>query len=231
MATAPPPISVLHFSDLLCVWAYIGQARMVELCDVFGDAVTLDFHCCQVFGDVTGKIEGGWSERGGLAAYAAHVQQVAEGYPHIALHPDAWLHNTPSSSASPHVFVHAVRQVLEARGELRHTASDALAETLWQLRLAFFRDGIDISQRARQLEIAEARGLPVSEIEACLDSGRAFAGFAADLEQAAALGVRVSPTVVFNEGRQRLNGNVGFRIIEANVRELLRAPEVGQSWC
>ena len=100
-----------------------------------------------------------------------------------------------------------------------------------KLRLAFFRDGIDISQRARQLEIAEARGLPVSEIEACLDSGRAFAGFAADLEQAAALGVRVSPTVVFNEGRQRLNGNVGFRIIEANVRELLRAPEVGQSWC
>ncbi|TPV95892.1 MAG: disulfide bond formation protein DsbA, partial [Myxococcales bacterium FL481] len=34
-----------------------------------------------------------------------------------------------------------------------------------------------------------------------------------------------------NEGRQRLNGNVGFRIIEANVRELLRHTETEHSWC
>jgi hypothetical protein len=43
--------------------------------------------------------------------------------------------------------------------------------------------------------------------------------------------VDVSPTFVFNDGRQRLNGNVGYRVIEANVRELLRAPEAGRSWC
>ena len=41
-----------------------------------------------------------------------------------------------------------------------------------------------------------------------------------------------SPSFVLNEGRQKLYGNVGFRIIEANIQELLRAPGGDQaSWC
>jgi len=41
-----------------------------------------------------------------------------------------------------------------------------------------------------------------------------------------------SPSFVLNEGRQKLYGNVGFRIIEANIQELLRAPGTDQvSWC
>ncbi len=43
--------------------------------------------------------------------------------------------------------------------------------------------------------------------------------------------VRASPTLTFNEDRQRLTGNVGYRIIEANVRELLERPETQQTWC
>ena len=41
-----------------------------------------------------------------------------------------------------------------------------------------------------------------------------------------------SPTFVLNEGRQKLYGNVGYRVIEANIRELLRTPTAGEmSWC
>ena len=43
--------------------------------------------------------------------------------------------------------------------------------------------------------------------------------------------VRASPTLIFNEDRQRLTGNVRYRIIEANVRELLERPETQQTWC
>ncbi|MEA5480541.1 hypothetical protein VB774_23140 [Pseudanabaena galeata UHCC 0370] len=43
--------------------------------------------------------------------------------------------------------------------------------------------------------------------------------------------ISVSPTLIFNEGRQRLNENVGYRVIEANIRELLNNPEDEQSWC
>ena len=42
--------------------------------------------------------------------------------------------------------------------------------------------------------------------------------------------ISVSPTYVFNNGRQRLTGNVGYRIIEANVKELLEQPHKQQSW-
>ena len=54
---------------------------------------------------------------------------------------------------------------------------------------------------------------------------------ATDLERVAQLGVRASPTLDFNEGRQRLTGNVGYRILEANIQELLRTPAGQQSWC
>jgi len=43
--------------------------------------------------------------------------------------------------------------------------------------------------------------------------------------------VSSSPTLLLNEGRQRLVGNVGYRILEANVRELFERPGVQQSWC
>ena len=35
------------------------------------------------------------------------------------------------------------------------------------------------------------------------------------------------PTCVLNEGRQLLFGNVGDRVLEANIRELLREPAAG----
>jgi len=43
--------------------------------------------------------------------------------------------------------------------------------------------------------------------------------------------VRASPIFVFNEGRQVLTGNVGYRVIEANVRELLHTLANQSSWC
>ena len=41
----------------------------------------------------------------------------------------------------------------------------------------------------------------------------------------------MSPSLVLNEGRQHLNGNVGYRLIEANVHELLCNPDEEMNWC
>jgi hypothetical protein len=44
--------------------------------------------------------------------------------------------------------------------------------------------------------------------------------------------VKGSLMMILNEGRQKLFGNVGYRIIEANIHELLREPNPDQaSWC
>ena len=40
-----------------------------------------------------------------------------------------------------------------------------------------------------------------------------------------------SPTYLLNQGRQKLYGNVGYKIIEANVEEVLRRPAEAASWC
>ena len=66
----------------------------------------------------------------------------------------------------------------------------------------------------------------------CIHNGTAFAKLAADYQDADKMRIEGSPSFVLNEGRQRLYGDVGFRIIEANIQELLRAPRGDQaSWC
>ena len=62
--------------------------------------------------------------------------------------------------------------------------------------------------------------------------GTAIALLTRDYQEAEKLRIEGSPTFVLNEGRQKLFGNVGFRIIEANIKELLKEPAGDQaSWC
>jgi predicted DsbA family dithiol-disulfide isomerase len=99
------------------------------------------------------------------------------------------------------------------------------------VRDAFFRDALDVASVAIQNDIAAQIGISEGAWREARDCGRAYAELAFDLDLARQHAVTVSPTLLFNEGRQRLNGNVGFRIIEANVRELLRTPDHEASWC
>jgi predicted DsbA family dithiol-disulfide isomerase len=221
------PVRITHFSDVLCVWAYVSQIRCDELLERFGDEVELESRYFHVFGDVASKIETGWSKRGGLPAYAEHVKGVAEAFPHVAVHDDVWVTGTPASSMPAHLVLCAVRDAV-ARGE---AAPGSTARAAWVIRLGFFRDALDVGRRATLLELIEPLGIAATAIEARLADGRAHAALAADLDTARAQGIQTSPSLVFNEGRQRLAGNVGYRILEANVRELLERPEDQSSWC
>ena len=69
-------IVVTHFSDLLCVWAYVSQIRCDEILETFGEQVSMSCRFFSVFGDVGTKLGKGWAERGGLEGYAAHVQSA-----------------------------------------------------------------------------------------------------------------------------------------------------------
>ena len=98
--------------------------------------------------------------------------------------------------------------------------------------MAFFAEGRDIAQRAVQYEVAESLGLPVGAIEDVLADSEAHSDLAHDFALAKSLDVHVSPTLVLNEGRQLLAGNVGYRVIAANVAELKRSPTGSDaSWC
>ena len=216
------PIPISHFSDVLCVWAYIAQIRVAELRGNFPGEVELDYRYFSVFGDVKTKMATQWKERGGLSGYAKHVQEVAAQFNHVQLHPDAWVKNTPTSSMPAHLVLCAARLTGNPDDLLRLDAA---------IRGAFFEQNIDISQIDIVLEIVEEANGPVDRIRQLLDSGEAHAALAQDLKDAVDIGVRSSPTLTFNEGRQTLAGNVGYRVLEANIRELLHAPPDQLSWC
>ena len=220
-------IRITQFSDILCVWAYVSQVRYDELQTRFPGQTSMEYHFVSVFGDVQAKLQRQWSKRGGLEGYAAHVQEIGARYEHIDLHPRVWIDATPASSMPAHLFLCAVR-LLEEHEEVE---CGAVARLAWRLRSSFFEQSADITARGSLFSQAEASGLAPGPIENLLDNGRAHAGFQDDLAQAHARGVSMSPTLLLNEDRQRLAGNVGYRLIEANVRELLEDPAPGGSWC
>lgn len=220
-------IKIDHYSDLLCVWAYVAQARMDELQSQFPTELDIHWHYMPVFGDVPGKLEKMWNAKGGVAAYANHMRDVAKGFQQVDVHPHTWEHVTPQSSAPAHLYLCAAR-VAASAGSLPTTAESNLA---WALRIAFFRDALDISQQTVLRRVCEQQGLPLGVLDSQLNSGAAYAALCHDMQQARDANVRSSPTLIFNEDRQRLTGNVGYRIIEANVRELLERPQTQHSWC
>ncbi len=220
------PIRIFYFSDVLCIWAYIAQIRLDELKTTFQDKIEIEHHFVPVFGTARGKLENRWRDRGGLQGYSDHVHEVAQKFDYITVHSDIWTKVTPVSSTSCHLFLHAI-QLLEANGLVEQVFEKAI----WAFREAFFTQLVDVSNRKAQFEIAENLGLPISAIQAQIDSGEAYAQLSKDFDLLKEHTVTVSPTLIFNEGRQRLNGNVGYRVIEANIRELLHNPPEEQSWC
>ena len=217
-------IEVTYFSDVLCVWAYVSQARMAAVEEKFGDSVRIKHRFCSVFGDTAEKIKLSWKEKGGYEGFNLHLRHVAEKFPHIQVHPDIWLKTRPASSASPHLFLKAV--------QLWDRNSKIFDQVMWAFRSAFFRDCRDISRWDVQCEIAEGLGANIRAIEELIHSGVAFASLAADYQDADKMRIEGSPSLVLNDGRQKLYGNVGFRLIDANIQELFREPLADDaSWC
>lgn len=223
------PIRVSYFTDILCIWAYIAQIRLDELKANFPDKVVIDYHFVSVFGNAREKLENRWRDRGGFKGYSDHVQEVLQNFNHVTVHPDIWIDVIPTSSMSSHLFLHAI-QLLERKGII--PKSDRMFEkAIWTFRERFFTELANISDRKIQFEIAETLGLPIAAIQAQIDSSEAYAQLAQDFDLVKEHTVSVSPTLIFNEGRQKLNGNVGYRVIEANIRELIHNPSGEQSWC
>ena len=216
-------VAITYFSDVLCVWAYIGQLRVDEIKARHGAVVRFDQRWCAVFGDTARKIATQWGKEDGYQHFHGHLMQVTAAFTEVNLYPRLWLDVRPASSAGAHLFLKAT-QLAEGRN-----ASEALA---WAMRRAFFEQGRDIATRSVQRDVAREAGLDPTPIEACIHDGSAHAALSSDYQDASTMGIQGSPSFVLNEGRQKLYGNVGYKIIDANIQELLREREPDQaSWC
>jgi predicted DsbA family dithiol-disulfide isomerase len=231
-------VKIEYFTDVLCVWAYLAQIRMDELKAEFTDEVDIEYRFVPIFGAAKSAIEKNWKEQGGAAGYNSKLQSMAKDWPHITLSRDLWTSVAPESSTSPHLYLKAIEMLTtdehSGREPIENTTRENVAweDAIWTFRKAFFSDARDISNRQVQDDIALSLGLSVKDIHSLIDNGKAYAALESDRLEAEAYKVPGSPTLVLNDGRQMLYGNVGYRIIEANVRELLANPDQGEAaWC
>ncbi len=221
-------IPIIYFSDVLCIWAYIAQLRVDAIKSAFPDQVRFDNRFCSVFGDTRRKIATTWGAEDGYARFNAHLRHSAEAFPEVRINPNIWLTVRPASSMAAHLFLKAA-QLAEADGLCKAGTCDTITR---QARKAFFEQALNVTDLGVLHDIAADAGADVAAIESLVDDGRAFAALASDYQDADAMRIQGSPSFVLNDGRQKLYGNVGFRIIEANIQELLRTPHPDQaSWC
>jgi predicted DsbA family dithiol-disulfide isomerase len=229
--TTMSAVNVTYFSDILCIWAYVAQARVEAIKQAFGNQVQLNYRFCSVFGDTRTKIGLNWEGKGGFDGYSKHVKTIAARFRHVKVHPLIWAAAQPPSSASPHLFLAAVHEWEIAAGA-DASQKPIFESVMWAFRRGFFELGFDIADWNIQCELARPFGVDIDAVERGIHNGAAFARLAADYQDAETMHIEGSPTFVLNEGRQKLFGNVGFRIVEANIREVLREPNMDQaSWC
>ncbi len=223
-----------HFSDVLCVWAYTAQIRLDELKHEFAEQIQINYHFMPVFGVVDKRVGKTWKDKDGYAGFGQHVRQVCQQFPHVRVCNDLWRGDPPKSSASPHLFLKAV-QLLEHRGAISNKAQHAgrtpFEEMAWQLRLAFFLENKNIAHQEIQIDLAKKIDLPIGPLIASLQDGSAIAELCRDIELVDEYQVSGSPSYVLNEGRQKLYGNVGYKVIAANVHEIMAQPGHQASWC
>lgn len=227
-------VEIEYFSDVLCVWAYAAQRRVEQLAREFGEDIAITSRFCSVFPDAHGKIETGWKNRGGFAGFGAHVAEVADRFPHISVSDRLWSQVRPRTSASAHLFLKSVESVEreDADGRLPPYLDRTTTRMDHAVRRAFFEEARDISDWGVLRQIASEQGMDYDRIMDKITSSEAVAAMTGDIAYAHANGITGSPTYLMNDGRQKLFGNVGYRLIEANVQELLRNPAPGEaSWC
>jgi len=214
-------LRINYFSDLLCVWAWIAERRNQALTDDFGQSVERSDHYLGLFSDTGARIGKGWEDRGGFEGFGDHVRRAAEPYPDAEVHADVWTRCRPKTSANAHL-------VLKATEIISAGAGAGLARSL---RERFFVHAEDIGRLDVLLDAAEQCGVSSSEVRGMLDDGTAIAALLSDDKLAQSFAIKGSPSWVMNSGRQLLYGNVGYRVLHANVEELLRSPAHEASWC
>jgi len=202
----------------------------------FGSSIDMEFRFIPIFGATRYRIGEGWKDRGGYVGFGEHVREVARGFPHVSVSERVWSDVVPTTSSTAHEMLCAARLLVD-EGVVDGARRDELGgrtlfeEATWQVRSAFFEHARDVSDRDVLLDVLSGAGVSSAAIEAKLKSGEAMAEVCRDIELRDQLKIEGSPTYYLNQGRQKLYGNVGYRVVSANLRELLEQPGDQASWC
>lgn len=216
-----------YWSDPLCIWAYVAQDKLDRILSEWSEHLDVEYRIVPVFGSVPERFaSGSWSASGPEGRRDA-TARVARTHGHEGVSGAFWVDDAPASSWSSGAAAKAAF-IMESAGEIE---TGLAAKYLLTLRQHAFRHNVNISRRAAQLAAADEAGVPRERLARMLDDGEALAALSVDAEERVSLGLRGSPTYVFDGGRAVLYGNFPFEILHATVAELLRGVGVGASHC
>lgn len=215
-------LQIDYYCDVLCVWAWIAQRRLQELREEWGDQIELRFHYLPIFCDVESRIQDKWSAKSGYEGFGRHVLEASAPYELAPVNRDVWKYVRPKTSSNAHLLLKAA--------QISHVDVDlqALTQTI---QGAFFEGQLDIGLIENVLLLMKQKGLDETKLKSSLNDGSAMAALMQDYQQAHELNIKGSPTFIMNSGRQELFGNVGYRILSANIKEILDKPQHQASWC
>ena len=179
-------IIIDYYSDVLCVWAWVAQPRLEEVLAEWGDQVSVRYRYLDVFGDAHTKIAAQWGGSDGMQNFAAHLHEVAAAHPHAPVHEAVWTETRPQSSLLPHTLIKAAELVAGA---------DIAADYALEIRRAFFAGGLDIADKSVLLDLATGvLSIDVADLNDAANNGSAMAAVSRDMREAAAQGLKGSPT-------------------------------------
>lgn len=216
------PLVIDYFTDVLCIWAWIAQRRTEELESVWENKIDVRYRCLDIFGDTAERVGKRWADRRGYEGFGEHVIESAAPYDNTPVNPDIWKSVRPATSANAHLVIKAVTTIESAEVAVRLAA---------EIRRSFFVDLLDVGQLPVLYEIAAGFGLDEPAIRKSIRNGSAAAALMSDSQLAASYGITGSPSWVMNSGRQKLYGNVTYRVLNANVEGLLSHRGDEASWC
>jgi predicted DsbA family dithiol-disulfide isomerase len=211
-----------YYTDILCVWAWIAQKRIDELNKKLGNNIELHCYYLDIFGDVPTKIDTQWQSKGGYVGFAEHIQQSASAFEYAHINRKIWTEIRPTTSANAHLMLKAI--------EITYDKKKSIDMAL-TFRSAFFVDGLDIGNLDVLYDLVTANGLDRNTINTSIGDGSAMASLMGDYQKSKGQNIKGSPSYVIGDGRQTLYGNVGYRVILANIEALLKNPKDEASWC
>lgn len=216
------PLIVEYYTDILCVWAWISQRRIDELTFHFGDKIEIRYRYLDLFGDAITRIQSQWEEKGLFDGFSDHVINSAAPYETAEVNKDVWRKTRPITSSNAHLVLKAIEQTND---------KEIAIDFALQLRKTFFVEAIDISDLTILRKLVKQHKIDVESINQAINNGTAISALMHDYQEAKEMAIKGSPSFVLNEGRQILFGNVGYRVLLANIEELIKNPEVEASWC
>ncbi len=216
------PLTIEYYTDVLCVWAWIAQRRVDELNAETGSRIVLKHRYIDLFGDTVSRIRTQWGDRGLYDGFCDHVCEAAAPYTSAPINMNVWRKTRPHTSTNAHLLIKAV--------ELSE-GSQAASDLALVLRKAFFIDALDIGNLEILMDIAKQQGLEAAAISEKINCGQAIASLMSDYQRGKEQGIKGSPSYVIDNGRQTLYGNIGYRVLAANINELLKHPSEEASWC